>query len=207
MIIKADKEIKERKYYKYQDAAWAQPTLTSNGVMGGDTMAVAINWAGFNYNYGTPYTIFSPNTGNAGFYCDEWKSSMYITAYYPQPLRATNIKFSIIGTGDEADGAAYNVHFYGGNFFNNRLEEIAYLGDTWGVDTALSSTSYYQYYTLYLENGGGAYEDKVTITGILISGVVQTVIEGTSEDYDFYKDIYNIKAPEYNNKYYAYKGS
>lgn len=201
------KSLKERKYYKYQDNTWVQPKLTSNGTMGGDYMAVSINWAGYSYNYGTPYNIFSPNTGNAGFYADEWKSSMYITVYYPSPLRATNIKFSIIETGDGADGAAYNVRFYGGNFFNDRLEQLLYLGSTWGVDTQLSSTNYYQYYTLYLENGGWAYEDKVTITGILISGVTREVVEGTSDDYDFYRDVYNVEAPQYNNKYYAYKGN
>jgi len=196
-------------YYKYVYEDWTQPTLTSNGTMGGDTMAVSLNWSGYNYNYGTAYQIFSPNTGNAGFYADEWKSSMYVVFYLPKHTRLTSFTFSAIGTGDGADGAAYNTRLYGGNFINDRREQLYYMGDTWGGTYTITSQNYYQYFVLYLENGGGAYEDKVTIAGLSCAGVSRTVTDGTESDYD-YKietgDTYLLKRTENNiDKYYALK--
>lgn len=194
-----------REYYKYQDVDWTQPTLTSNGTMGGSSMAVSIVWNGYNYNYGTPYTIFVPNNGQAGFYCDEWKSSMYVNIYIPVPLKLTSISFSIVGTGDGADGAAYNVHLWGGNSINNRLEEVRYIGDTWGGTFTSSTSNYYQYFTLYLENGGWAYEDKVTIMNIKLNGSYRTIVAGTPSSYDFYKEIVTVDTPILKEQHYGVK--
>lgn len=183
-------------YYKYLYTQFVQPTLTGNGAFGGDSMAVYHVFGGNNGCWGTTFTAFQPNGDRIGFYCDEWKSSMYICIYLPKPTKLTSLSFYVPHT-SSSGGGAYNTLFYGGLFANDRRElirNIGTIGENSWCNVELNSSNYYQYYTLYFENGGWAYEDEVQIMHILLNGICREIIDGTEEDYDFI---------EYENKYKA----
>ena len=206
--MEALRKNKIRKYYKFQDKTWTQPTLTSNGSFGGDNMAVYCVFGGNNGAWGTAYTAFSPNGGIVGFYCDEWKSSMYFCVYIPKAIRLTRISFYIPHRADSS-GGAYNTLLYGGYSANDRRElirNIGTVGENSTCNITLTTPNYYQFYTLYFENGGHSYEDRVEIQSIRFEGVYREAIEATSVDYNFYKDIYTINTPKINNEYYALEG-
>ena len=102
-------------------------------------------------------------------------------------MRATNISFSIPGGAAES-GAAVNTKLYAGNnrgSTSTLVKSIGTVGDGSSYNSALTDSGYYQYYTLYLENQGSAYNDRVDITSINISGVTREVTEGTASDYDY----------------------
>ena len=150
---------------------WIQPTLTSNGTFGGDTMAVDWTWGANNGVSGVAYTAFQPNTGELYVYADEYKTWLRIYMYIPRPVRLTGISF-YIRTVFASSGAAYNVHLYGGNSKGDMQEELKDIG-TVGKDyqhtEAVTTEHEYQYYTLYLENGGWAYNDSVCIRQIKLT--------------------------------------
>lgn len=151
---------------------WNQPTLTANGTMGGNSMAVSRTFGGNNGAWGEAWTAFAPNTGIVGFYCDEWKSSMYFNIYLPKPTRLTRISF-FIPHRDSSGGGAYNTKLYGGNSNNDRtnlLKNIGTVGENSSYDSSISTSNYYQYFTLYFENGGHSYEDRVEIQSIKLYG-------------------------------------
>lgn len=200
---------KIRHYYKYKYTNFEQPTLSNNGVFGGDSMAAYHAFGGNNGCWGTTYTAFQPHEGRIGFYCDEWKSSMYICIYFPKPIRLTGLNFYVPHT-SASGGGAYNTLLYGGYGANDRRELIRNIGtvgeNSW-CSVELTSPNYYQYYTLYFENGGWAYEDEVQIMHILFSGIIREITEGTEEDYDFYKDVAICRVIKENNirQYYKYE--
>lgn len=157
---------------------WTQPRLTSNGTFGGNQMAVSRTFGGNNGAWGEAYTAFSPNTGIVGFYCDEWKSSMYFNVYYPNPIKANRITFYIPSRSAPASGA-YNIHIWGGNYNNDRSQWVQQLGDVGensSCNAQLNCPNYYQYYTLYFENGGWSYEDSVEIQSITLYGEYEDFI-------------------------------
>lgn len=205
--MKAIKEIITRHYYKYRYYDFIQPTLTENGSFGGNNMAVYHVFGGNNGSWGTTYTAFQPNESLIGFYCDEWKSSMYICIYIPCPTRLTHIKFYVPHTSNSS-GGAYNTLLYGGLFANDRKELIKKIGtineNNW-CDIALTNPNYYQYFTLYFENGGHSYEDEVEIKQILLDGVCREIIDGTPLDYDFIVDDTQYKAILDNEDYKVFK--
>lgn len=140
--------------------------------MGGNKMAVSRVFGGNNGAWGEAYTAFAPNTGMVGFYCNEWKSSMYFCMYYPYPLKASRITFHIPWVGDSS-GGAYNVHLWGGDSVNDRSKwehSLGNIGEGSSCDAQLNCPNYYQYYTLYLENGGWGREDRVDIQSITLYG-------------------------------------
>jgi hypothetical protein len=204
LALKDDKVIK---YYKYVDTAWTQPTITQNGAFGGNDMAVYKVQGGNNYSYGTAFESFQPNTGNNGFYCDEYKSSMYFCIYLPKPTKVTHLYYYIPWQ-ESASGGAYNCHFWGGNYPDDRSHWVRQIGNiaeggTCNID--LTPDDYYQYYTLYLENGGWGGEDRVTIMNILMTGLERNLVEATEEDYDIIGSTYTCKVFNIKGKLYAQK--
>jgi len=194
-------------YYKYVYTPFVQPTLTSDGTFGGNSMAVYHVFGGNNGCWGTTYTAFQPNGSLIGFYCDEWKSSMYICIYLPKPTRLTALSFYVPHTSNSS-GGAYNVQLYGGLFANDRRElirNIGNIGENSWCNVELTNANYFQYFTLYLENGGWAYEDEVELKNILFSGTCREIIDGTPEDYDFCKEENKYKVFLKDEKYKAFK--
>lgn len=151
---------------------WNQPTLTANGTMGGNSMAVSRTFGGNNGAWGEAWTAFAPNTGVVGFYCDEWRSSMYFNIYLPKPTRLTRISYTSHSS-HSSSGGIYNAKLYGGNSNNDRhelLKDIGTIGEGQSCDVSINTQSHYQYFTLYFENGGHSYEDRVEIKNIKLYG-------------------------------------
>ena len=158
--------------YRILPVEWTQPTLTSNGVFGGNQMAVDWALGGHNWSTGTPYQAFAPNGGELYVYADEYKTWMRVYMYIPRPVRARNISFSILWV-NSASGPATNVKFYGGNGKGNDVEllkDIGYVGENVTYNGAITTNNHYQYYTLYLENGGGGNNDSLDVRNIRFTG-------------------------------------
>lgn len=151
---------------------WVQPTLTENGTMGGNKMAVALNFGGNNSQYGTAYRLFLPNTDLAGFYCDEWRSWMEVQMYFPKPIRIKTITFNTPDTRTAESGAMFGTVLYAGNSKGSHEKTVLNIGNIWGTYTNnnVPHMGYYQYYTLYFTNEGSAYNDRVEIRYINVTG-------------------------------------
>lgn len=190
------------KYFKYIYPSWNQPTLTNNGIAGSSDMAVWHTFGGNNGSWGTTYTAFSPNGGYIGFYCDEWKSSMTINAYYKNPLKIQSISFFIPSIDDRPSGRAQNIRLYGDG---NLIMVIGDVGENSWYSNNVNVNNFYNQYSLYVENAGWAEEDRVDIMNITINGVTRSIIEATSADYDYAVYLKKTTLFERDNKYYAVK--
>ena len=196
-----------RYYRKYAYSDFVQPTLTANGSFGGSAMAVSHTFGSKNSSWGTTYKVFSPNTDKLGFYCDEYKGHMYIYIYLPKPTRLTHLSFYVPHTSDSS-GGAYNTKLYAGYSQTDRrvlIKDIGKIAEKNSCNVNLTNANYFNYYTLYIENGGSAYEDQVEIKDVLLSGVCREVVNGTSQDYDFIEENNTYKAIVENEYYKAFK--
>lgn len=179
----------ETHYYKYVYNEWTQPTLTSNGNFGGDSMATSISYGSHVYDGGyNAYLAFSPNTSIMWVYADEWQTWGAIDFYLPKPTRITNIQITCPNTGASEGGALYNVTVYAGNSKGSTSVTLKSIG-TIGVGSTYTGestdTGYYQYFRIYFTNGGWAYQDRTNISNIKFAGVTREVGEGTASDYDY----------------------
>lgn len=177
------------KYYKYTYTPFTQPTLTSNGTIGGSSFAVNAVYAGYNRGASSSqaYEAFRPNTGNIWFYCDEWKSSVAIQMYFPQPMNITNFHFKVPWTWG-GSGGAENTKLYAGEYQNSRdilVKDIGFVSEGGTYDSVISNNHYYQHYTLYVENQGRPDNDQLDISDIYIQGNLRGVTIGTSNNYDY----------------------
>ena len=178
---------RETKYYKYVYSTWTQPTLASNGSFGGNSMAVALAYGGNNGSYGTAYKLFSPNTDLAGFYCDEWQSWMEVRIYFPKPVSVRTITFNTPDGRTDESGAMVGTVLYAGNYAGSHEKTMLSIGKIYGTYTNnnVPDNGYYQYYTLYFKNEGTAWNDRVEIRYINITGVARDTVAGTASDYDY----------------------
>lgn len=198
---------RETKYYKYVYSTWTQPTLTSDGSFGGDSIGTAISFGSNNYKWGTAYQVFAPNTGNCGLWCDEYQSWVAIDIYIPKVLKITSIQIGCFTTGDGADGNAYNTVLYAGNSKGSTAVTLKNIGtvNIGGTTTfTIDNAGYYQYFRLYFTNGGYAYEDKVCVGNIKIFGTARDVTEGTASDYDYKIESGKTYMIHENNTYKAF---
>lgn len=200
-----------KRYYKNTEIDWTQPTLTSNGTMGGDQFAVTAIFGGNNSqsNVSDSYSAFSPNEGWIGFYCDEWWSWMKMCFYFPTPTRITSLYFYIPYIGS-ASGGAYNTALYAGTFAGDTSITYYNIGGI-GENSACSLTfgdelglGYYQYYNIYCSNGGHSYEDMLHIGRISITGKQKSITEATEDDYDYYTEAKKILIPKLHDTFYGY---
>lgn len=178
------------KYYKYTYSSWTQPTLTSNGIFGGNSMAVTITFGSTSSHddVANTYKIFKPNTDRVGFYCNEYQSWMEVHIYLPKPTKLTTLTFLPVYVGSSS-GGSYNTKFYGGSYMGTKENLIINIGtvseNTTYNNTNLPTNDYYQYYTLFCNNGGWSHEDALHLKNVYISGQARTVTEGTPIDYDY----------------------
>lgn len=178
---------KDTKYYKYIYQDWTQPTLASNGIIGGSNMAVALEFGSTDSHYGDAYKCFLPNTNYAGFYCDEWQSYMEVRMYFPNPLRITTITFNNPDTRTNENGAMVGTTLFAGDYIGSRQQTYLSIGKIYGTYTnnEVPDNGYYQYYSIYFKNEGTAYNDRVEIRRIQVSGIERITTEGTPSDYDY----------------------
>lgn len=190
------------KYYKYSYTPFTQPQLSSDGVMGGSTMAVSSSrGAGV-------WQCFKPNGGTVGFYVDEGYGEMWIRMYYPKPVRLDKIGFNVY-SGHSASSGAYNIRLYSGMFAGQQSEVqwFANIGEGGALNANVAPMNRcYQYYDLWMGNGGHSYEDELIIYNIWADGAYQDVVETTKSEAEWSVTDYNTSliAEPNERKYYKY---
>lgn len=180
----------ERKYYKYQDSAWAQPVITYNGIMGETGFATSAAYESYTKSYNA--IIGNAWTGPVGSGRTSWYKFFNYT-----PLKVTQVTWYNIG------GAYYNL--IGGTFEgSNDDENWTVLGQIDNVNTAnalrtitISNPNYYHYYKWNITNisaNSNGYTRYGYLKDIQITATQLLPVESTSSDYDFYEDVDVYKA-------------
>lgn len=202
--MKTKETLKERKYYKYNEVDWSQPTLTNNFI-------VQDNFSARGY-----YNLFYPNTGKAYYYRDEVRCWAEVYMYSPNGIIPKNFTFGIEYP-DNTSSDPYNIKFYGTNQdwvmstlipfgatneTRNSINQGAWAA-AWevigssannarSIDMS-SNTKKYKWLRLELSTRGVAYDDSITLKNLCLYGKSIEIVEGTAEDYDFYRDEYKYE--------------
>lgn len=179
--IEVYKAVKEtvRKYYKYVYKSWVKPVLTSAGVMGGDSFAVAQSSSFASRDF---WLVF----GNPKGY---WHSAaghpQWVSWYNPEPLKVTRL---FIGGHSAGNLKHFKVQASNDNLNWIDLKEVENTIQTADYEVDLTNnTEYYLYYRLYITSSYyGSYD---LIDGFNMTAVSCSVVEGTPSDYDFYEDV------------------
>ena len=176
-----------RKYYKYQYETFTRPNLTSDGVLGGGSFAVKTN------GYVSGYQAYKAVDGNnsTGWECSNYATDAYIF-YNPIPLKLTSIKMRN-WTGSGRKDSSKGGKVYGSNNGEDWTELVTYTNSDYssGAEWYISMTSVssaYKYYKITCTDGTSDSGNYWTIAEMTPIGSEQTVVAGTSSDYDFYKD-------------------
>lgn len=189
----------QRKYYKYQPQNWVQPTLSSNGTLGGSSFAVSAS-----NEYSSSYRAYKAFDGSSS---TNWLASSYSNSDLPQslifynetPINVQSIKITNRGT--------YATYATAGNVYgcndNSSWELIGTFTNTtatttlanWNIDLS-SNAEYYKYHKIEFtqatwstqaSNGFGVNEVDIT-------AYTRTIVNSTEADYDFYRDVDVFKA-------------
>lgn len=135
--------------------AWEQPTLTSNGTMGGDSFAVAASstvWSDGAQAWGA----FNPDS----FWHADSSSTQWIAWYNPKPLKVT--KFQLLNrntpNGDSDTCAATTYKLQASNDYSNWIDLTSNISNsvvssnTWQNEVSVPSDKqeYYNYYRIYI---------------------------------------------------------
>lgn len=203
MVYKTKKET-VRKYYKYQYSSWTQPALSANGILGGDSSACAcsLNNTGSNYLY----KAFDNNLNTVFQSVSNTSNPQWVTFYSPVELNVKEIH--IYQNSTESYYYSRGITVQGSNN-NSTWTDLA----TWSRSSYInnfyidlsSNNSYYKYYRLYVTSRSyfDASNAYLMFKDILFTATQRTVIESTSSDYDFYKDIDVYSLPKTSNSYKA----
>ena len=186
---------KIRKYYKYVTitTSWTQPTLSSNGTLGGDSFAVATS-----DNSNTAY--YAINGTGSGWINNNVNS--YYIFYNPIPLCVTQITFS----GLYAYMSIYIKSFdlYGSNDNNSWTLIQSFSGGTEAAKTYIvNNSNSYKYYKIMATDIN--YYAAIVDLYITADEQITTIEEATSSDYDFYEDVDVYEAVKENNLYKVVK--
>lgn len=197
-------------YYKYVYETFTQPTMVWNGRVADPTqMAVGVSFSGTNWtrNGGTPYRAFWPNGETMGFYCDEYYGYMEVYIYVPKPLRLSGMFIQSIYEHDSC-GGVYNPRMWGGNTWGAQTEALFYysgliIGEGSSATLPSNTSNYYQYFRLYMGNGGRSYNDRMIVKNLRLYGTTRELTFGTPDNYDYYKDTFTSKIIYNDNTYKA----
>ena len=193
----------ERKYYKYQYNTFAQPTLTSNGVMGGKSFAVS---ASSDLNSGSQAWSAFDNSAlsDKRFWHSASGHPSWIQFYNPNPLNVSAIKI----TNRSVDGAminAYGISYSddGANFteFKTGNSTNQTLGGSFSIDT--SGNGYHKYWRITSKSSSGQNNGYTAIDEIDITAQEQKSVETANGSHDYYEDIITCKLPKINGTYYG----
>lgn len=200
-IVKEDVFIPQRskgvrKYYKYIEAPFVRPNLTSNGVMGVDEFAVSASednnnaWEAVdNTNSYWGKEITSNNNNYPSFEASFYFFTKHQTNILKLGFISTSAGFlySVFGSND---GVNYTTIP-----FNQTVGSKGNISG--GVFSLTNNTSFYTYYRLSLSSFDyyefdyeyTLYKSKVFISDLIIEGTTRNAVEGTPSDYDYYEDI------------------
>ena len=174
-----------RKYYKTTTTtqSWSQPTISSDGTLGGDSFAVNASNDGSNHS---AYKAF--NSGLNGWRAYDSSANKY-TFYNPTPIKVTGLSFSGAGAGPMG-GYTKSYNLYASNNGANWTSLGSYNQNTDAttiVYNSISNNSYYKYYRI--DSTSRNTRDAISSLVITATEQITTIIESTSSDYDFYKDV------------------
>jgi hypothetical protein len=192
--MKAYKETKT-KYYKYQNADFVQPILTANGTPDGNSFAVN----GRHYSSAAMYKAFD---GNASSYWETYNYALVDTCYICNkiPINISEIKLTL----SENKGWTQIV-IAGSNDNVDYFEEqtIATVGSS-NLDTfACSFEGYYKFYKItYTNRFTSAKGYYARIINMAITAQTRFIVDGTVDDYDYYKDVEVYQLPTKPSKIY-----
>lgn len=174
-------------YYKYHYQPFAQPVLTENGTVGGDSFAVASD--SYLAQAGLPaYAVFD-GTGNG------WHSGNghphWLAFYNPNPL-----KLSKLWIRNRGGGSA------GGAFIKDWQLQYSDNGSDWAVITTGTSANtdnaywsiqmpegynqYHHYYRLYVTSGAGYNSGYTVIVEMAIEAEERVAVKSDLSDYDYF---------------------
>lgn len=179
----------QRKYYKYQETSWVQPTIYDNGTIGGSWFAVKCDQTPSGQSIGPDsgqqiWRAFDNNSSTRTQY--NYKEIQIIMSN-PVPIKITGFAFTCYSTYYVKSGTLYGSND-GTNY--TQIDTITNTSGTKDFSVTISNTNYYKYYKLNTVS-------NVNITGIIqidITATYQKVIDGTSSDYDYYVDVDTYKA-------------
>lgn len=190
----------KRKYYKYTYTDWAQPTLTANGTVGGDSFAVEATTSSSSY---PAYKAFDNTNG----YWIANTVSAYTTFYNPKPLKVTNLHVKNPNYSDHNYASLAGV-IYGSDDNSNWVEIAQYtnsvLGNLaeWDIDLS-TNTKFYKYHKIQNTKSN---KDWVGFAEITITAKEVTPVESTIDDYDYYEyeSLKNYILARNKRNYYKY---
>lgn len=183
--IEASKQFAERKYYKN----FVQPTLSSNGTIGGDSFAVQASAETTHSTAGGKAWNAFDNDSNTYWGSGGTGRTQSIIMYNPQGLRVD--KITVTNWHNNRTATAGNV--YSSNDGSNWVLSCYWknsdsTGDSsWVVD--VGSLGFYKYTKFETTAGNWDIQGYFAFNQITLTAVLQ----GTESDYDFYEDVYNYK--------------
>lgn len=174
----------KRIYYKYEYSDFVQPTLSGNGTMGGESFAVAQS-----------SVLSSRNFYEAVSGTEHWHSTagmpQWVSWYNPKPLNVTKLTF-----GGASDGNILTGIVQACNDNTNWIDLVAFENTerTGAFEIDLSSNvDTYRYYRIYITSCAYASAGKyyaLIDKNFKIIATEQTIVEGTEQDHDYYRDEY-----------------
>ena len=149
------------------ETAFVQPTLSSNGILGGTTFAVVASSENAGYY---AWCAFDKNLSNA-YWSAAGKPTGYLILYNPIAVKATSFDFTGVNgyyvTGGAIYGSNDNINYTVlASFTNNNFTTTP-----WNVQINNGSQGYYKYYKIYFSGmtAGNAGIAQVLMNGIYIS--------------------------------------
>ena len=189
-----------RKYYKYVEVNYSTPNMTSNttdGVTVGSSFSAytridhggADTWYGFatTSGYVSPYYI--------GVYRDEAATAMYLYITFDEGIELPKITgytfYTPLTSSSSQSGGPCELGSLAVSDDGSTWEVIDSHGSIPNNTTSTFTLPFpleYRYYRYYMKSYGRAYRDQINVSSFHLLGTIITVVESTSDDYDFYVD-------------------
>lgn len=179
------------KYWKYVDAPFVQPVLTSNGTMGNASFACSGTASDSRFNC---YNAFDgANTGAYEVWITQGTLPAQLIFYNPKPIKVSKLRIENPKYWQQnyasKNGAVYGSDSNGNwTLITNYTNSVIDHNSSWEINMS-SNTAYYKYYRITITS---ANTDWWGFGEVHITATSQDVIEATPNDYDFttQEDVY-----------------
>lgn len=176
-----------RKYYKYSETPFIQPTLTWDGIIGNDYFAVAIG-----HVYGSR-EAFKAFDNVASTFSDDYggdAGNFWQKFWFNNPTRITNLEYIAHTSQGLTWTTNATVQYSDDGSTWTDVTQIARQSatgtNTWDISSS-TINQFHKYWRVYCAA-------RSVIAQINITATQKIVTEGTSSDYDFYEDVVEYKA-------------
>lgn len=173
------KVVKEniRKYYKYDIKDFVQPTLTSEGLLGGSYFACG------GQARNSIYAAFDNNASTFAQF-GTYSGANNLIFYNPNPLKISSLSFQDYSGAQWNNGKLeYSDDGYTWTLSNDNITNSAV---NWSFN--VSEQGYHRYWKLTVTAAAGYNGSNWDCWQLNINATEKTIVEGTEQDYDFYKD-------------------